>query len=136
MIEAWVHTGHCHTRVQCHICRDLEGGRWWREKRAKDYELPGGEIDFECPHGIPWGAGPQVSPDATPEQKSKAEATEKLVQSRLAICRECDELGVTVDVCTKAFPDAKKRCGWRRFVMKGQCPLGLWPSGDQVGVDK
>ncbi len=132
----WVYTGQCRKRAHCPTCRDLEGGRWWREKRAETYELPNGEIDFACPHGIPWGAGPQVSPDATPEQKAKAEAVEKLIQARLAICRNCDELGTTSAVCDKAFPDAAKRCGWRRFVIAGQCPLGLWGPDIISGVDK
>lgn len=114
----------------------MESGRAWRKKLAEHYELPNGEIDFACPHGIPWGAGPQVSPDATPEQKAKVEAEKVLVDIRLAICRECDEYGMTSDVCEKQFPDKSKRCGWHRFVLAGICPLGLWKPGEKVGVDK
>lgn len=53
----------CSSRAQCSICRDLEGGRKWRESLGKVFELPGGVIDFECPHGFDWGNTPeQVDP--------------------------------------------------------------------------
>ena len=50
----------CACRLHCPTCRDLEGGRKRRGSLAEHFALPGGEIDFDCPHGIPWGAGPQI----------------------------------------------------------------------------
>ena len=52
-------TAHCETRVHCRTCRDKEGGRCWRESLATAFELPNGEIDFECPRGKPWGYMPK-----------------------------------------------------------------------------
>lgn len=48
----------CSSRVHCSTCRSLEGGRWLREAWRKNWELPDGEVDFACPHGLPWGYVP------------------------------------------------------------------------------
>ena len=85
----WIHTGHCKLRVHCPTCRDLEGGRKWREKLAKTYDLPNGEIDFDCPHGVPWGAGPQV--EAQKEQSARQKVLTEMRNTRFKLCKACKD---------------------------------------------
>lgn len=48
----------CTSRVHCSACRDASAhGRSFRESLATVYALP--VIDFDCPHGVPWGAASQ-----------------------------------------------------------------------------
>lgn len=51
----FIKTKHCACGIHCRVCRDLDGGRAWRESLAKVFDLPGGVVDFECPNGKPWG---------------------------------------------------------------------------------
>ena len=46
---------HCTSRVHCEACRNLEGGRKFREIMAQHLTVPGGKIDFICPYNVPWG---------------------------------------------------------------------------------
>ena len=46
----------CQRRTHCAACRDLEGGRAFRESIAK--RVPDLPVDFECPYGIKWGEKP------------------------------------------------------------------------------
>ena len=39
--------------MHCETCRDLEGGRAWRQDKMKRYGAP--EVDWPCPKGKPWG---------------------------------------------------------------------------------
>ena len=59
----------CKNLLSCQTCRDKEGGRQWRESLRKAFRLPNDETDFECPHGLPWGCGPQT--EAQKEAKEK-----------------------------------------------------------------
>ncbi len=45
----------CTSRLNCKDCRNQEGGRYWRLTLAQVYRLPEDKVDFECPHGKPWG---------------------------------------------------------------------------------
>ncbi len=63
----------CEMRNHCQACRDMEGGRIWRESLHKAFWLPDDEIDFECPHGIPWGAGPQTEVLVQAQAKRESE---------------------------------------------------------------
>jgi hypothetical protein len=56
-MKKWENTSLCLTFNHCRECRDKEGHRWWREQVAKRYEVPQGEVDFECPYGAKWGHG-------------------------------------------------------------------------------
>ena len=51
-------TRHCRSGGHCRTCRDLEGGRAWRQSLAARFELPPGAPDFACPHGKAWGYRP------------------------------------------------------------------------------
>jgi len=46
---------HCTSFAHCETCRDLEGGRKWREDISKVFKTDG--IDWECPYGSQWGHG-------------------------------------------------------------------------------
>ena len=50
-------------------CRDLETGRSWRAATAKQFTVPGGVIDFDCPDGLPWN----VMESDVPDEKRPAE---------------------------------------------------------------
>jgi hypothetical protein len=45
----------CTSRLNCKDCRNRKGGRYWRLTLAQVYRLPEDKVDFECPHGKPWG---------------------------------------------------------------------------------
>lgn len=45
-------TAHCTSHVHCTRCRDLKGGRCFRERIAGIFNMP--EIDWECPYGFKW----------------------------------------------------------------------------------
>ncbi len=64
--QIWKDTQHCQLRVHCRACRDLDGGRAFRNSIAEHYELPPGAPDFECPLGVPWGYNPPVKPAPPP----------------------------------------------------------------------
>ncbi len=77
----------CQTRVHCVTCRDLEGGREWRESLGKAFKLPKGAPDFECPHSIEWGVD-WVEPIGV---ESKPPTPEQLMaRSRCKICNNCE----------------------------------------------
>jgi len=57
-VRNFCQTWHCRSGAKCERCRDLEGDRPWREMILRHFEVPGGEVDWECPHGVPWGYYP------------------------------------------------------------------------------
>jgi len=46
-------TPHCQTEMHCGTCRNLEGGRAWRQGIAAHFSVP--EVDWPCPKGHKWG---------------------------------------------------------------------------------
>ena len=61
----------CRDRVHCLTCRDSgRAGRAWRESLAKLFNLPGGEVNFDCPQGIPWNPTPEQLPEPTTPRRS------------------------------------------------------------------
>jgi len=67
-MQLFILTLHCTSRAHCKVCRNLDGGRIWRQKIGKTYELPQAKedavdpADFECPYGVTWNSGtPQVT---------------------------------------------------------------------------
>lgn len=53
-MQLFVLTNHCTSRAHCNTCRDLDGGRSWREGLKKYFHLPQDTVDFTCPHGLQW----------------------------------------------------------------------------------
>ena len=43
----------CVSGLVCRLCRDLEGGRAWREQTAELFNVM--EVDWPCPRGYEWG---------------------------------------------------------------------------------
>lgn len=82
-MELFVLTLHCSSRAHCKTCRNLKGGRKWRQSIGKVYKLPEAEAgaedpaDFICPHGLKWNdviEGKSVEPEVKTTQKiSKSE---------------------------------------------------------------
>jgi len=49
----FIQTPHCRREVHCGRCRDLEGGRAWRQGIAKRFTVE--SVDWPCPRGYDWG---------------------------------------------------------------------------------
>lgn len=64
----------CTSRLNCKDCRDKEGGRYWRLTLAQVYRLPEDKVDFECPHGKPWGF---IEKDFETETTARAQSKEE-----------------------------------------------------------
>ena len=58
MAADFTETDRCRSGVYCRRCRDLARGRAWRTRIAARLAVPGGNIDWECPNGRPWGYVP------------------------------------------------------------------------------
>lgn len=54
MNEPFTESFDCSCRLHCPTCRDVEGGRAWRQQLTNGFTLPGNRVDFACPHGVPW----------------------------------------------------------------------------------
>lgn len=54
-MQLFILTSHCTGKAHCVTCRNKDGGHKWREDLTKTFKLPDNNIDFECPHGVPWG---------------------------------------------------------------------------------
>jgi len=120
----------CRFRTHCAWCRD-RAHRRWRERLGRIFVLPPGEPDFECPHGLPWGAGEQTGLDrpAPKGPATKAEVpddpqAQECRAARQRICDDCDEWNGNAcekNVCCRAT--------WRKYLGKPEstCPLGKWP---------
>ncbi len=87
----------CAGRIHCATCRDLEGGRVWREKLTAAFKLPDGEIDFVCPHGVPWNP----TSDQLPERAKAQSRPSRCPYITCANCSEpahCRITGAEVDI--------------------------------------
>ncbi|MBN1553952.1 MAG: hypothetical protein JXA11_04350 [Phycisphaerae bacterium] len=79
-LKNFAETNHCTAGVHCRTCRDREGGRYWRLMLAQCYALPNDEVDFECPHGKPWGfiaKDVETESDSAKRAKRKRESDEE-----------------------------------------------------------
>ena len=118
MEDEFTKTPHCRrAEMRCGTCRDLEGGRAWRQGIAKRFEVEG--VDWPCPKGHEWGYQP-------PAREPKAPKPEPaFVVARRAACLACDE-----EACFLKRMLTTKPCAFRsRIVRPGMvCPKGRWPS--------
>ena len=110
MMKDFVKTAHCQTRVHCRTCRDLEGGRRWRESLRKHFRLPGGKVDFECPFG--------ATLDDLPEP---VEGVPEWVRERERACKECKD-----EDCFIKHTHGCVRRKWQRQ-KEMMCPKDKWP---------
>ena len=53
-MQEFIKTTHCTSKVHCKSCRELVGGRSWRESLSKLFVLPDNNVDFVCPFNKPW----------------------------------------------------------------------------------
>ncbi len=54
----------CDAGTHCPTCRNLEGGRKWRESLSKAVEVT--SVDFECSRGLAWGHDSAIPPTLGP----------------------------------------------------------------------
>lgn len=95
MTKRFIKSAPCKSRAHCQTCRDREGGRQWRLAISEHYQLPGGEVDFECPYGIAWeDAKPPPAPANHPAKPER--------------CLRCG--GELRGGCKKRC----RQCGWER----------------------
>ena len=71
----------CKARIACDACRRPQNIAW-RRSLASVYELPGGTINFDCPHGVPWQQSPDLA-KALPVEPVPAEHDPAAEQRRL-----------------------------------------------------
>jgi len=116
-MNRWADTLHCTGGEHCRPCRDLEGGRPWRRKIAAAFAVPGGEVDWECPYGRPWGAAGQ-GPIPAPSPAPSPAAPPPLVAARLVICRAC-LLWQTDRRGSKCGLYGGPPCRWAAYVGRG-----------------
>ncbi|WP_437306687.1 hypothetical protein [Sorangium sp. So ce388] len=95
----------CQSGGHCRLCRDRDRGRKFRLAVIEDFEVPGGVVDFDCPHGIPWDTDVETSRFARAITRARAAARGALsvlktslkvgllprpeVEARLDVCRRC-----------------------------------------------
>lgn len=92
----------CHGRRHCQACRDRTGGRAFRASVIEIFDVPGGVVDFACPHGLPWDWDGNTPPEASaqPGLLDKAAGLARAVMTgsyvaeavrveREAICQTC-----------------------------------------------
>ena len=110
LLPEFTKTPHCRREAHCGTCRDLEGGRAWREQTAELFNVM--EVDWPCPRGHEWGYEP-------PERKSiTTAATMNRVEphvftKRLQTCRACTRWdGQKCSIWTKCAS------GFRRYLAK------------------
>ena len=58
IVRTFATSGHCTVKLHCPLCRDLLAGRAWRVSLSLRFAVPGGAVDFVCPHGRSWGTQP------------------------------------------------------------------------------
>jgi len=125
----------CAPRLHCPTCRDLEGGRQWRGSLHRAFKLPNDEVDFECPHGLSWGCGPQT------ESQKKYQAEQEKQNA------EIKRIGTLCETCVAEsdrpewdedhpdfFPQddceflKSSACSRKRKIREGTaiCPLERW----------
>lgn len=53
----------CDTRANCGLCRHRSKGAAFRRALVGAREVSAAGVDFDCPHGVPWGSPDGWSPD-------------------------------------------------------------------------
>ncbi|WP_437668994.1 hypothetical protein [Sorangium sp. So ce131] len=149
-------TAACQSGGHCRLCRDRESGRKFRLAVLQDFEVPGGEVDFECPHGIPWDTDVEVSRFSGAITRARAAAQGALsvlrtslgvgllarpeVEARLSVCRRCPGglavmRGDDVYTCGRLLEvhraQGRSTCGcvlrMKAVDAEEDCPNGWWP---------
>lgn len=110
-------TPHCRREAHCGTCRNLEGGRAWRQDKMERYGAP--EVDWPCPKH-PWGYEP-------PEREVvKREPDPPFAAERRKACKACGERDCFLQRLLRDKPCAK--AFQARIVLPGMvCPKGRWP---------
>jgi hypothetical protein len=70
----------CRSGRHCGFCRDHEGGRSWRKQLRVAFDIP--STDFDCPHGIAWGAKLVNPTHGNSQTQKKAQAHSPSAETR------------------------------------------------------
>jgi len=108
-MESFFDSVECRSGSHCQTCRAKIGGSVFRASIA--YYFTVGQVDWECPHGRPWGLDCQ------------AESLPMVATRSVEICRECDEFNGAV--CELKFPNGCCICTWNKFLQEGNCPMPI-----------
>jgi hypothetical protein len=146
----------CQSGGHCRLCRRPEEGRKFRLLVLQDFEVPGGVVDFECPHHIPWDTDVEAGLFARAITRARAAAHGALsvlrtsagigllsrpeVEARLEVCRRCPgDLAVLrggeVHTCGRLLEihreQGRSTCGCilraKAVDADERCPNGWWP---------
>lgn len=119
-------TPYCLAEALCGTCRNLEGGRGWRQQIAERFTVKG--VDWPCPKGHEWGFVPE------PREATKREPEPEFVATRRKACEACDEEACFLKRMLKA---PCKKAFRARIVRPGMvCPLERWPSNRGSGLQE
>ncbi len=97
----------CIDHVHCATCRNLEGGRKWRESLTKAFKLPEGKVDFDCPHGVPWNPTEDQLPEPARLPVRKKTLTDRVIE----LCQKC-----SLDGCSLKNKALHHPCTVRRII--------------------
>lgn len=110
-------TPYCRREAHCGTCRNLEGGRAWRQGIAEQFAVL--SVDWPCPRGHPWGYEP---PEREP---AKREPEPSFVAERHKACKACEMQDCFIKRLLRDNPCAKAFRA--RIVLPGMvCPKGRW----------
>ena len=117
----------CTSKQHCPTCRDLKGGRQWREDLRKGFTLPDDKTDFECPFGVPWNptAKQLPKPQVTKSQVPKSPKLKfQIPEGAIETCNNCGD--------ARACPNTHVCCGGELVVrIQVPCPRGKWKAERQ-----
>ena len=120
-------TDRCLSGVYCRRCRDLEHGRGWRTRIATRFAIPGGDVDWPCPHGKPWGfqdgppprlrgmVGSPPAAVALPAGPPPTVTDPPYVAQRRAACAACD---VPESACAVKARRTIKPCWFGAYIAR------------------
>ena len=114
----------CDSRAHCTLCRNLEGGRPWREGLLSYYDSDGAGADFMCQRGKAWG-------EITPREFTPATGESNIEHRMLNSATSTTAPGNAEEIChvcaSRSCPNVTVCCGGRiDVVIIAQCPLGSW----------
>jgi len=119
----------CDSQAHCTACRDLDGGRAWRENLLDYYdgvadipEIHAAGVDFPCPRGRQWG---EITPPPRPPESTPAPAPAPfpapimIPPGAAAICADCPDRPCPSLALTGC-------CGQFGYIIIAPCRSGRW----------
>ncbi len=82
-LPLYTETSHCHARrddVSGLSCRSCRSSLHFRQSLTKAFRLPDDDVNFDCPHGVPW----DVAENRNPKPQSHASGQKPLTRDHVA----------------------------------------------------